>query len=66
MICTRDWLAEYQSEKKLFKAASSQKLLNLFLYDVTSSYMEGDQNAYGNFGYNRDKKRGKNKLSLAC
>lgn len=31
----------------------------LFLYDVTSSYLEGEQNALGEFGYNRDGKRGK-------
>jgi len=31
----------------------------LFLYDVTSSYLEGEKNALGEFGYNRDGKRGK-------
>jgi len=31
----------------------------LFLYDVTSSYMEGQHNALGEYGYNRDGKRGK-------
>ena len=31
----------------------------LFLYDVTSSYLEGEHNALGQFGYNRDGKRGK-------
>lgn len=31
----------------------------LFLYDVTSSYLEGQRNALGDFGYNRDGKRGK-------
>src|SRR5450759_632363 len=31
----------------------------LFLYDVTSSYLEGEHNALGAFGYNRDGKRGK-------
>jgi hypothetical protein len=31
----------------------------LFLYDVTSSYLEGVHNALGEFGYNRDGKRGK-------
>lgn len=31
----------------------------LFLYDVTSSYLEGENNALGQFGYNRDGKRGK-------
>jgi len=31
----------------------------LFLYDVTSSYLEGEHNALGEFGYDRDGKRGK-------
>src|SRR6202049_1946856 len=31
----------------------------LFLYDVTSSYLEGECNALGEFGYNRDGKKGK-------
>jgi hypothetical protein len=31
----------------------------LFLYDVTSSYLEGELNALGEYGYNRDGKRGK-------
>jgi transposase len=31
----------------------------LFLYDVTSSYLQGEHNALGAFGYNRDPKRGK-------
>ncbi len=31
----------------------------LFLYDITSSYLEGQHNALGDFGYSRDGKRGK-------
>lgn len=31
----------------------------LFLYDVTSSYLEGQHNELGAYGYNRDGKRGK-------
>jgi transposase len=31
----------------------------LVLYDVTSSYLEGEHNALGEFGYNRDGKKGK-------
>jgi hypothetical protein len=31
----------------------------LFLYDITSSYLEGQHNAFGDFGYPRDGKRGK-------
>jgi hypothetical protein len=31
----------------------------LFLCDVTSTYLEGEHNALGEYGYNRDGKRGK-------
>jgi len=31
----------------------------MFLYDVTSSYLEGEQNELAAFGYNRDGKKGK-------
>lgn len=31
----------------------------LFLYDVTSTYLEGEKNELAAFGYNRDKKAGK-------
>jgi transposase len=31
----------------------------LFLYDVTSSYLEGEHNELGEYGYNRDGKQGK-------
>jgi hypothetical protein len=54
-----DWLAKQQAdiEKALFeKQCPSQ---GLFLYDVTSTYLEGKHNAFGAFGYNRDGKRGK-------
>ena len=36
----------------------------IFLYDVTSSYLEGDQNEFGDYGYNRDKKRGKKQIVI--
>jgi transposase len=36
----------------------------LFLYDVTSSYLEGEHNALGEFGYNRDGKRGKQQIVI--
>ena len=34
----------------------------VFLYDVTSSYLEGAQNALGAYGYNRDGKKGKRQI----
>jgi hypothetical protein len=36
----------------------------LFLYDVTSSYLEGDKNALAAYGYNRDGKRGKQQIVI--
>jgi len=54
-----DWLANQQAdiEKVLFEKQGSSQ--GLFLYDVTSTYLEGKHNAFGAFGYNRDGKRGK-------
>jgi transposase len=37
---------------------------DLFLYDVTSSYMEGENNAFAEYGFNRDKKSGKMQIVL--
>jgi hypothetical protein len=37
---------------------------HLFLYDVTSSYLEGEKNEYADFGYNRDKKKGKRQIVI--
>lgn len=36
----------------------------LFLYDVTSTYLEGQHNALADYGYNRDGKRGKLQIVL--
>ncbi len=37
---------------------------SLFLYDVTSSYLEGEKNELGEFGYDRDGKRGKLQIDI--
>ena len=37
---------------------------DLYLHDVTSSYLEGQHNELGSFGYNRDKKRGKQQIVI--
>ena len=60
------WLAENQEgiEKRLFAFRRGQSKPALFLYDVTSSYLEGDQNALADWGYNRDKKRGKKQIVI--
>lgn len=56
-----DWLDARQAsmEGALYRRRRGSKPSRLFLYDVTSTYLEGRCNAYGAFGYNRDRKRGK-------
>lgn len=58
------WLSERQRalEKALFARQGGGAAAELFLYDVTSSYLEGEHNALGAYGYNRDKKRGKQQI----
>jgi hypothetical protein len=55
------WLYGRQEEieKKLFSLRFPRVVPTLFLYDVTSSYLEGVCNELADWGYNRDKKRGK-------
>src|SRR5262245_773369 len=61
-----DWLAGAQAlvEDRLFAQRTKSKPINLFLYDVTSSYLEGTQNALAAFGYNRDGKKGKRQIVI--
>ncbi|HAG52018.1 MAG TPA: IS1634 family transposase, partial [Deltaproteobacteria bacterium] len=65
-----DWLSENQSviEQRLFKWMRRTQESGLFLYDVTSSYLEGTQNELSAFGYNRDGKKGKRQvvIGLLC
>jgi len=65
-----DWLCENQPriEQRLFDQHSRQDHGGLFLYDVTSSYLEGEHNELAAFGYNRDGKRGKRQIvnGLLC
>jgi transposase len=61
------WLAERQAdiEQKLFRHRySNQSAPELFLYDVTSSYLEGTDNELADYGYNRDKKQGKKQIVI--
>jgi hypothetical protein len=48
-------------EKRLYRQYVSRRngCPVLFLYDVTSSYLEGEQNELAAYGYHRDGKRGK-------
>ncbi|MFH1535531.1 MAG: IS1634 family transposase [Patescibacteria group bacterium] len=53
-------------EKKLFdiRVAKTGKTPRIYLYDVTSSYLEGTQNELAFWGYNRDKKIGKMQIVI--
>jgi hypothetical protein len=61
-----DWLAHRQAtvEEKLFAQRTKTKSVSLFLYDVTSSYVEGTHNELAAFGYNRDGKKGKRQIVI--
>ena len=60
------WLAENQVriEHRLFKHFHPTGCPDLFLYDVTSSYLEGDHNALAAWGYNRDGKPNKKQIVI--
>jgi len=66
LYTTMDWLNEYQQaiETRLFKARYKKEKPTMYLYDVTSSYLEGEQNELGQYGYNRDKKKGKKQIVI--
>lgn len=60
-----DWLAEQQEkiEDTLYRELGTPST-QLYLYDVTSSYLEGGCNELAEFGYNRDKKKGKKQIVI--
>jgi len=61
-----DWLRKNQEviENRLFNRSHGKNTPGLFLYDVTSSYLEGQYNELGEFGYNRDGKKGKKQIVI--
>ena len=61
-----EWIAKNQTkiEDKLYKLRNNGKGLKLFLYDVTSSYLEGENNYFSDYGYNRDGKKGKKQIVI--
>ena len=63
-----DWLLDNQS--KIEDKLAKKHLINgsLVLYDVTSSYLEGTKCELGQYGYNRDRKKGKTQIvfGLLC
>lgn len=64
-----DWISENQSmiEQSLIEHRGD-KNEEYYLYDITSSYLEGEYNELANWGYNRDKKNGKMQIvvGLLC
>lgn len=62
-----DWLCKNQEkiEKRLFDMRyKGREVPRLFLYDVTSSYLEGMKNELGDWGYGRDGKKGKKQIVI--
>jgi hypothetical protein len=61
-----DWLADSQAdiESRLFARRQAASAPDVFLYDVTSTYLEGEHNAFAAFGYNRDRKSGKRQIVI--
>lgn len=60
------WVAQNKEEIEdhLFQERRGVAKSNLFLYDVTSSYLEGDHNYFAAYGYNRDGKKGKKQIVI--
>lgn len=60
------WLTQQQEriETTLFRARTKSQKPDLFLYDVTSSYLEGKKNELAAYGYNRDGKKGKKQIVI--
>jgi transposase len=63
-----DWLEAEQTriEKRLYEAYVERtgQPPAIVLYDVTSSYFEGEQNELADYGYNRDGKKGKKQIVI--
>ncbi len=60
------WLADNQEkiEDTLFSVKRGKTKPEIFLYDVTSSYLEGTKNYFGEYGFNRDGKKGKQQIVI--
>ena len=60
------WVSDRQRdiETKLLEYRGKKGKIKLFLYDVTSSYLEGDKNYFAEYGYNRDGKKGKKQIVI--
>jgi len=60
------WFHQQQSrvEAVLWQSRPENAQKNLFFYDVTSSYFEGQENALAAFGYDRDGKKHKKQVVM--
>ena len=60
------WQRQEKIEQALYRRYLRQHSgpPQLFLYDVTGSYFEGERNELGAYGYNRDGKRGKMQIVI--
>ncbi|OPF15251.1 tail length tape measure protein [Microcystis aeruginosa KW] len=63
-----DWLLEKQEKIEKYLAIKHLESGTLVLYDVTSTYLEGNGCELGKYGDNRDKKKGKTQIvfGLLC
>ena len=61
-----DWCEKNHDaiEDALYRRRYKQATPRVYLYDVTSSYLEGRQNELGDYGYNRDGKKGKKQIVI--
>lgn len=50
--------------EKKWNVYHSKRHNDIYLYDITSSYFEGTENALSAFGYNRDGKKGKKQITI--
>jgi len=58
-------LPQYQEQiNKKWALYNKTSQNQIFLYDITSSYFEGNQNVLSSFGYNRDGKKGKKQITI--
>ncbi len=59
-----DWLSKQKTAIECRLAKKHLREGSMVLYDLTSSYVEGKKNELAEFGYSRDKKRGKKQIVI--
>ena len=64
LYAAMDQLVQHKTRIEQRLAKRHLKEGGLVLYDVTSSYVEGQKNELAAYGYNRDKKRGKQQIVI--